>query len=131
MSETADVVIIGGGVVGASVAYHLTQAGCTSVLVIERRAQLGLGSTGKAMGGVRAGLYEMTPDGHAIIGKAPGVNGFYLANGFSGHGVMHSPATGRAVAELIVDECSHTLDISTLALERFAEGRWHGESSML
>src|SRR5580700_6149606 len=54
MSETADVVIIGGGIVGSSVAWHLTAAGCRNVLVIERESQQGLGSTGKSMGGVRA-----------------------------------------------------------------------------
>jgi sarcosine oxidase subunit beta len=38
-----------------------------------------------------AGLYEMTPDHHAIIGPAPNVAGLFFVNGFSGHGVMHSP----------------------------------------
>src|SRR6266496_4939513 len=54
MSETADVVIIGSGIVGSSVAYHLTEAGCTNVMVIERAAHQGKGLTGKSMGGVRA-----------------------------------------------------------------------------
>src|SRR4029078_12399518 len=54
MTETADVVIIGSGIVGSSVAYHLAQQGCTNVLVIEREAHQGKGSTGKSMGGVRA-----------------------------------------------------------------------------
>src|ERR1700704_2831743 len=54
MSETADVVIIGSGIVGSSVAYHLAEQGCTNVLVIEREAHQGKGSTGKSMGGVRA-----------------------------------------------------------------------------
>src|SRR5207244_1563337 len=54
MTETADVVIIGSGIVGSSVAYHLAQAGCTNVLVLEREAHQGKGSTGKSMGGVRA-----------------------------------------------------------------------------
>src|ERR671917_1324308 len=54
MNETADVVIIGGGIVGASVAFHLAERGCTDVLVVEREAAQGLGSTGRATGGVRA-----------------------------------------------------------------------------
>src|ERR671935_358990 len=54
MAETADVVIIGSGIVGSSVAYHLAEQGCTNVLVIEREAHQGKGSTGKSMGGVRA-----------------------------------------------------------------------------
>lgn len=78
-----------------------------------------------------AGLYEVTPDHHAIIGKAPGVEGLYLANGFSGHGVMHSPATGRIVSELILDGGSHTIDASPLRLERFAEGRLLKETAVL
>ncbi len=52
--HTADVVIIGGGIVGSSIAYHLTAAGCRDVLVIERETSQGKGSTGKSMGGVRA-----------------------------------------------------------------------------
>ncbi len=52
--QTADVVIIGGGIVGSSIAWHLTEAGCKDVLVIERESAQGKGSTGKSMGGVRA-----------------------------------------------------------------------------
>src|SRR5213595_871302 len=52
--HTAEVVIIGGGIVGSSIAYHLTAAGCKDVLVIERESAQGKGSTGKSMGGVRA-----------------------------------------------------------------------------
>src|SRR6478736_5461139 len=52
--QTAEVVIIGGGIVGSSIAYHLTAAGCRNVLVVERETQQGKGSTGKSMGGVRA-----------------------------------------------------------------------------
>src|SRR5579864_6344062 len=52
--QTADVVIIGGGIVGSSIAYHLTASGCRNVLVLERESTTGKGSTGKSMGGVRA-----------------------------------------------------------------------------
>ena len=51
---TADVVIIGGGIVGSSIAWHLTEAGCQNIVVLERETQQGKGSTGKSMGGVRA-----------------------------------------------------------------------------
>src|ERR1700722_16842222 len=54
MARSADVVIIGAGIVGSSIAFHLTEAGCTNVLVVERETRQGLGSTGKSMGGVRA-----------------------------------------------------------------------------
>lgn len=79
----------------------------------------------------RAGLYELTPDHHAIIGEAPGVGGLFLANGFSGHGVMHSPATGRLIAELILDGRAELMDISALGAERFAAGRLIEETSVL
>src|SRR5581483_9434430 len=49
-----------------------------------------------------AGLYEMTPDHHCIIGPAPNVEGLYFVNGFSGHGVMHSPASGKVMADLVL-----------------------------
>ncbi len=49
-----------------------------------------------------AGLYEMTPDRHPIIGPTPGVEGFYLATGFSGHGFQHAPVVGKLLAEMVV-----------------------------
>src|SRR5215212_4196519 len=52
--HTADVVIIGGGVIGASVAYHLAARGVRDVLVLERGRAPGAGSTGRATGGFRA-----------------------------------------------------------------------------
>lgn len=83
------------------------------------------------MSRTRAGLYEVTPDHHAIIGEAPGVGGLFLANGFSGHGVMHSPATGRVVSELILHGRVRLLDITSLGAERFAEHRLIEEASIL
>lgn len=77
-----------------------------------------------------AGLYEVTPDHHAILGGC-GVPGFFLANGFSGHGVMHAPAAGRALAECIVLGRSKSVDVSALSLERFARGETIHETMVL
>jgi sarcosine oxidase subunit beta len=66
-----------------------------------------------------AGLYEISPDHHAILGRVPGVEGFMLANGFSGHGFQHSPAVGKVISELIVDGEATTIDISSLCIDRF------------
>jgi sarcosine oxidase subunit beta len=68
------------------------------------------------------GLYEMTPDRHPIIGEAPGVAGFYLANGFSGHGFQHAPVVGKLLAELIVGGAATAVDITGLGLDRFERG---------
>lgn len=70
-----------------------------------------------------AGLYEMTPDRHPVIGEAPGVAGFYLANGFSGHGFQHAPIVGLLLAEMITNGRATTVDVSSLGLDRFASGR--------
>jgi len=78
----------------------------------------------------RAGLYENTPDHHAILGGCE-VEGLYLANGFSGHGVMHSPATGRALSEIILDGRSSFLDVSCLSIERFAKGELLHETAFI
>jgi sarcosine oxidase subunit beta len=78
-----------------------------------------------------AGMYEVTPDHHPIIGPAPGVEGLFLVNGFSGHGVMHSPASGRIAAELILYGASRFLDASLLGIGRFAEGRLIEETAVL
>jgi sarcosine oxidase subunit beta len=66
-----------------------------------------------------AGLYEISPDHHAILGKVPEVEGFIVANGFSGHGFQHSPAVGKVIAELIVDGRATSIDISPLSIQRF------------
>jgi len=78
-----------------------------------------------------AGLYEMTPDHHAIIGPAPSVKGLYFVNGFSGHGVMHSPASGRIAAELILQGHSDLIDAGQLSVERFAQGKLLEETAIL
>lgn len=67
-----------------------------------------------------AGLYETTPDNNAVLGPAAGVNGLMLANGFSGHGLMHAPAVGQLISEWILDG-EPGIDLRPLRLERFAE----------
>jgi sarcosine oxidase subunit beta len=69
-----------------------------------------------------AGLYEMSPDGHALLGPSPGMENFYLANGSSGHGVMHAPALGHLLAEIILDGRASTVDVRALRPSRFLEG---------
>jgi sarcosine oxidase, subunit beta len=78
-----------------------------------------------------AGMYEVTPDHHAIIGPAPGIEGMFLANGFSGHGVMHSPATGRIMAEMILGQSPTVPHAGRLRAERFAEGDLLEETAVL
>jgi sarcosine oxidase, subunit beta len=78
-----------------------------------------------------AGLYEMTPDHHPILGVVPEAPGFYCANGFSGHGVMHAPATGKILADLILHGTTDLIDASLLDLARFAEGRTIHETAIL
>jgi glycine/D-amino acid oxidase-like deaminating enzyme len=71
-----------------------------------------------------SGHYDMNLfDHNAIVGRVPGRDGFYLANGFSGHGVMQSPGIGRALSELIVYGAYRTLDLSDLSFERIAANR--------
>jgi len=77
-----------------------------------------------------AGLYEMSPDRHAILGAAPECANLYYINGSSGHGVMHSTALGQLLAELMVDGKT-SIDTSALAPTRFAEGRLNVSSELL
>ena len=79
-----------------------------------------------------AGLYEMSPDHHAIIGQAPEVPGFFCANGFSGHGAMHAPATGKIVSDLILTGATSVVnDVELLSPERFAKGALLHETAVL
>jgi sarcosine oxidase subunit beta len=75
-----------------------------------------------------AGLYDMTPDAHPIVGLV--ADGVYAACGFSGHGFMQSPAVGRALAELILRGES-SLDLSPYALARFDAGAVFPEEIVL
>lgn len=78
-----------------------------------------------------AGLYEMSPDRHAILGPAVECPNLFLINGSSGHGVMHSPALGQLLAEMIHHGRARTLDVSPLSPSRFREGRMNRVSELL
>ena len=78
-----------------------------------------------------AGLYAVnTLDGNAILGEWPGLKGFFLANGFSGHGLQQAPAVGRYLTELIIG-LSLTLDLSTFRPERILEKRPLSEKGLV
>jgi sarcosine oxidase subunit beta len=64
----------------------------------------------------------MSPDSHVLVGPAPGLTNLFLMNGSSGHGVMHSPALGQVLAEMILDGEARSVDVHALRPSRFAEG---------
>ncbi|MEO5588719.1 MAG: FAD-binding oxidoreductase [Gemmatimonadaceae bacterium] len=69
-----------------------------------------------------AGLYEISPDHHAILGVFPEIPNLYFANGSSGHGVMHSPAIGDVIASMITGR-EPPVDVTILRPSRFREGQ--------
>jgi glycine/D-amino acid oxidase-like deaminating enzyme len=69
-----------------------------------------------------AGLYEMTPDHNPVLGEHPAVSGLIFANGFSGHGLMMSPATGKIVSEIVRLGRCESFDVSVFAPDRFERG---------
>jgi sarcosine oxidase subunit beta len=73
----------------------------------------------------------MTPDHHPVLGEVPEAPGFFLANGFSGHGVMHAPATGKILSDLMLTGKTDLIDASLLNLSRFAQGRMIQETAVL
>ena len=76
-----------------------------------------------------SGLRAVTPDRRAIVGLLPGVPGAWCALGFSGHGLMHAPAVGLALAESILDRKEQTFDLTPLAPERWTS--WQGPPPVL
>ncbi len=77
-----------------------------------------------------AGLYEVTPDAHPIFGPTP-IDGFWVVGGFSGHGFMHGPISGKLMAEFLTLGRAVTVDVSQLGLGRFAEGRLGPETNVV
>lgn len=70
-----------------------------------------------------AGLYEVTPDNQPILGRLPHAEGLVVCAGFSGHGFMQGPICGLLMAEEILDDRAHTVDIEPLRWERFETGK--------
>jgi len=77
-----------------------------------------------------AGLYEVTPDHQAILGQVTGVEGFWCACGFSGHGFMQAPAVGEQLAQLLTEGGSE-IDLSALSHARFAAGTLASERNVI
>lgn len=80
-----------------------------------------------------SGLYEQNElDGNPVIGRWSGrMENFLLVAGFSGHGMMHAPAAGRAIAELIVHGRYETLDLARLGYRRIEENRPYRERGIV
>jgi glycine/D-amino acid oxidase-like deaminating enzyme len=80
-----------------------------------------------------SGLYEQNElDGNPIIGNWPGrMENFFVVSGFSGHGMMHAPAAGRAMAELIVRGRFETLDLANFGYGRVVENRPYPERGII
>lgn len=77
-----------------------------------------------------AGLYEITPDHLPVLGRHPELPNYVDASGFSGHGVMHAPATGLLIAEEILDGRAHSIDIDPLRITRFRTGHLNPETNV-
>ncbi|MGQ9480863.1 NAD(P)/FAD-dependent oxidoreductase [Chloroflexus sp.] len=78
-----------------------------------------------------AGLYEITPDHNPILGRHPDLAGYIDASGFSGHGIMHAPATGLLIAEEVIDGRAHTINIDELRIDRFRSGHLASEFNVI
>jgi FAD-dependent oxidoreductase domain-containing protein 1 len=75
------------------------------------------------------GLYDQNRlDGNPVVGNWPGrLDNFYVACGFSGHGLMHAPGVGRAIAELVVHGSYRTIDLSRLGYQRILDEQPYAE----
>ena len=69
-----------------------------------------------------AGLYEVTPDHNALIGRSSSTTNVLYATGFSGHGFLQAPAVGEVVRDLYLGR-TPCVDVGPLTADRFAEGR--------
>jgi sarcosine oxidase subunit beta len=77
---------------------------------------------GAALARGHRGVYDTSPDNHAVLDRAPGVEGLFVAGGFSGTGFKTAPAVGACMAELVTGDRAATVDLHPFRLSRFAEG---------
>jgi glycine/D-amino acid oxidase-like deaminating enzyme len=70
-----------------------------------------------------SGLFTVTPDWHPILSKINGIEGLYVAVGFSGHGFKLSPMIGQVMGDIILGQTSKSIDVSSLGADRFKNGR--------
>jgi len=70
-----------------------------------------------------AGIYDVSPDGHAVMGAVPNVAGLFVAAGFSGTGFKTAPAVGASMGELIMTGASKTVDLTPFGFERILSGQ--------
>ena len=73
----------------------------------------------------------MSPDHHCLLGTLAECENLYLINGSSGHGVMHAPALGQLLSEIISDGKAASLEVSALSPSRFSENRLNPGSVLL
>jgi FAD-dependent oxidoreductase domain-containing protein 1 len=79
------------------------------------------------------GLYDQNElDANMILGRVPSrLENFIMVTGFSGHGLMHAPAVGRAVAELVLNGSYQTLDLSRMGYQRVIDWRPYREDGIV
>ena len=82
------------------------------------------GMAGALFRGGWSGLFTVTPDWHPVMDRVEGIEGLYLAIGFSGHGFKLSPMIGVVMSELITEGRATSIDISQLNLARFESGEY-------
>ena len=70
-----------------------------------------------------AGIYDVSPDARAVMGRVPTVEGLFVAAGFSGTGFKTAPAVGASMSELILTGASTTVDLTPFGFERILSGR--------
>ncbi len=73
-----------------------------------------------------AGVYDVTPDGHAVLDRAPGIRGLIIAAGFNGTGFALAPAVGACIAELVTDGEVRSMDLFPFRFARFADAQQSG-----